>query len=135
MDAGLLAEFNGNVEDYLEQLSYTGAAYFKYSLSVGTLIEELVFEKCEYMYALSWNEMVFSRQEKNFDWTNPGFTLVSPTLKIGEDTNLAYLQRLALKKIKSRWKSANSTSCLDLGRNSVFIYIYFTCQRPSRSQS
>ena len=53
MDAGLLAEFNGNVEDYLEQLSYTGAAYFKYSLSVGTLIEELVFEKCEYMYALS----------------------------------------------------------------------------------
>ena len=53
IDRALLSEFDYSLDNYLEQLYFTSAAYKRYSLKVGALIEEMVFAKREHLYEVS----------------------------------------------------------------------------------
>ena len=53
IDRALLSEFDYSIDNYLDQLLYTSAAYKRYSLKVGSLLEEMVFARREHLFEVS----------------------------------------------------------------------------------
>ena len=134
IDCSLLAEYGGDLDVYLEQLTACSSVYLKYSLRIGSILEHLVFTKSEYLFARSWDEMVFNHLERNYDWENPAFSLVSQNLRISVQTDLAKMQRQSLQKIKRRWKAAKSVSLLEKFGPPPFLFVGFFTPSPHRKE-
>ena len=58
VDSALLLGWNSNLYEFLSQLTYNFKCYKNYAEAVPKFLEDLIFEKSDFLFKDSWDEIV-----------------------------------------------------------------------------